>query len=127
MKITTYSPRITHISWGKIEVDGQQHFKDAKCFPGGSRTWDWKETGTQHSPGIQPADIQELLEKGITCLILSKGMLERLQVCPETLQLLKNLDISVHVRQTKEAVELYNKLRETFASIAVGGLFHSTC
>ena len=34
------SPHITHISWGKIEVDGTTRFKEAKCFPSGSRAWD---------------------------------------------------------------------------------------
>jgi hypothetical protein len=24
----------------------------------------WRETGTEHSPGIQPADVQELLDRG---------------------------------------------------------------
>ena len=29
----------------------------AKLYPGGARAWDWRETGTRHRPGIQPADI----------------------------------------------------------------------
>jgi hypothetical protein len=40
------SPRITHVSWGHLEVEGGRRFKDAKLFPGGSREWDWRETGT---------------------------------------------------------------------------------
>jgi hypothetical protein len=39
------SPRITHLSWGRIEVEGGRGFKDAKLWPGGGRAWDWKETG----------------------------------------------------------------------------------
>jgi hypothetical protein len=124
MKQSIESPRITHLDWGQVEVDGQRLFKDAKCFPGGSRAWDWGKTGTHHVPGIQPSDVKELLEQGATCVVLSTGVFERLQVCTETFQLLKNLDIPVHVRQTRKAVELYNQLRETEA---VGGLFHSTC
>ena len=58
------SPRIAEISWGHIEVEGVGRFKDAKLYPGGARAWDWRETGTDHVPGIQPADIQELLERG---------------------------------------------------------------
>jgi len=34
----------------------------AKLFPGGLREWDWRETGTRHVPGIQHADVQELIE-----------------------------------------------------------------
>ncbi len=124
MKQQLNAPRITYLSWGKIEIDGQRHFKDAKCFPGGSRAWDWRETGTQHVPGIQPADVKELLEHGATCLVLSTGFHGRLNIGADTFQQLKDLNIPVYVRQTEEAVALYNKLRETKP---VGALFHSTC
>ena len=83
------SPSITHLSWGRLEVEGYGPFKDAKVFPGGSREWDWNETGTRHVPGIQPTDVEELLEHGAAVVILSKGIYERLQVCRETLKMLK--------------------------------------
>ena len=118
------SPRITHLSWGRMEVDDARSFKDAKLFPGGAREWDWRETGTAHVPGIQPADVEELLEHGATAVVLSKGILERLQVCPETLRMLKERGVPAHVLQTEEAVRFYNELR---ANERVGGLFHSTC
>ena len=118
------SPLITHFSWGRLEVEGDRRFKDAKLFPGGSREWDWRETGTDHVPGIQHADVEELLEHGAKVVVLSKGINERLQVCSETLEMLKQRGIDFYVLQTEQAVELYNKLR---ASSAVGGLFHSTC
>jgi len=125
MKTALQSPRITHFSWGQIEVDGQDSaFKDAKLFPGGAREWDWRETGTRHVPGIQPADIEELLENGAEVVILSRGIDKRLQVCPETLQMLNERNVASHFLQTEEAVQLYNKLRE---NKRVGGLFHSTC
>jgi hypothetical protein len=120
-----YAPKITHISWGRMEVEGHEKpFRDAKLYPGGGREWDWSETGTEHVPGIQPTDVEELIEKGANAVILSKGMYERLQVCPETLQLLKDRNISTYVLQTEEAVRLYNKLRN---DRSVGGLFHTTC
>ena len=52
-------------------------------------------------------------------------MLLQLQTCDETLQLLAEKGIEVHVRETKEAAKLYNDLAASGA--AVGGLFHSTC
>lgn len=119
------SPKITHLSWGQIQVVGQSTpFKDAKVFPGGAREWDWNETGTHHVPGIQPADVQELLENGAEVIVLSKGMNERLQVASETLELLREKDVPVHVLQTEEAVQEFNKLSQ---GRPVGGLFHSTC
>jgi hypothetical protein len=118
------SPRIGHLSWGRLEVDGYEAFKDAKLYPGGAREWDWRETGTRHIPGIQPADVAELVERGAEVVVLARGIDERLQVCPETLALLKNRGIPAHVLPTEDAVRLYNQLA---ASHPVGGLFHSTC
>ena len=118
------SPRILHLSWGRLEVEGHPPFKDAKLYPGGARAWDWRETGTRHTPGIQPADVQELLDHGARVVVLSKGMHERLGVCPQTLRFLEARGVAVHILQTEQAVRLYNRLREREA---VGGLFHSTC
>lgn len=124
MKVTMPSPRIIHISWGRMEVEGVGSGKDFKLYPGGGREWDWRETGTQHVPGIQPSDIEELLDHGAEVVVLSKGMQERLHVSPESLQMLRQRGITVHVEETRRAVEVYNDLamRER-----VGGLFHSTC
>ena len=121
---TPNSPRISRLSWGRIEVEGHPPFKDAKVFPGGARAWDWDETGTRHTPGIQPVDVLELIEHGAKAVVLSIGIWERLQVCPETLEVLANNGIEVEVLQTEAAVESFNKLRER---VPVGGLFHSTC
>jgi hypothetical protein len=118
------SPRITALAWGKIEVEGAGTFKDAKLFPGGAREWDWCETGMEHTPGIQPADIRELLDHGATTVVLSQGMLKRLRICPETLELLKQQGVSAHILPTQDAVDLYNHLRKTEQ---VAGLFHTTC
>jgi hypothetical protein len=118
------SPRIMALAWGKLEVEGAGTFRDAKLFPGGVREWDWRETGTEHTPGIQPADVRELLDHGATTIVLSQGMLKRLGICPETLELLKRQGVSVHVLPTEDAVSLYNDLRKTEQ---VAGLFHTTC
>ena len=112
------------LAWGKIEVEGAGTFRDAKLFPGGAREWNWRETGTEHSPGILPADVRELLDRGATTIVLSQGMLKRLRICPETLELLKQQGASVHMLPTQDAVDLYNHLRETEQ---VAGLFHTTC
>ncbi len=118
------SPRITHISWGRIDVESLGSGRDFKLFPGGGREWDWSETGTHHVPGIQPADVQELLEHGTRVIILTRGMELVLQTCPETLRMLREMGITYYVEETRAAVELYNRLAPTEA---VGGLFHSTC
>ncbi|WP_219504286.1 Mth938-like domain-containing protein [Nonomuraea ceibae] len=118
------SPLITQISWGRTVVEGLGEGKDFKLYPGGGRHWDWNETGTRHTPGIQPADVQELLKNGSQTIVLSRGMRLVLQTCPETLDLLMEKGVEIYVEETTAAVERYNALA---ATIPVGGLIHSTC
>ena len=118
------SPRIARCRWGRIEVEGCGDFKDAKLYPGGARQWDWRETGTEHVPGIQPDDVAELLDHGATVVVLSTGMLGRLRITPEVIRLLDDRGIERHELPTREAVKLYNALA---AERPVGGLFHTTC
>jgi hypothetical protein len=121
----TRSPRIKHLVWGKMEVEGLATARDVKLWPGGGRPWDWRETGTHHVPGIQVADLEELLDHGARIVVLSRGMDLVLPTCPETLEHLKALGIQSHVLETKEAARIYNELAKR--GEAVGGLFHSTC
>lgn len=119
------SPRVTRLSWGRLEVEGREEpYKDAKLWPGGSRAWDWGETGTEHIPGIQPEDVDELVLNGAGRVILSRGMMRRLRVQDRTLEWLKERGVEAEVLPTREAVERYNELagREP-----VGALIHSTC
>ena len=119
------SPKIKQVSWGRLEVEGRaEPYKDAKLFPGGSREWNWRETGTNHVPGIQQTDVQELLDHGAEIVVLSRGMKECLEVPRETLEFLKGQQIPAHVLPTVDAANLYNQLAE---KEPVGGLFHATC
>ena len=118
------SPQITKLSWGKIEIGGNQEFKDVKLFPGGCREWNWHETGTQHSPGIQYSDVQELLDNGANTVILSRGVLGRLKVSKELIDKLVSDGIIAHILKTKKAAKLYNELLKTEK---VGALVHTTC
>jgi hypothetical protein len=125
MQTSNCSPRIKNVSWGRLEVEGEvEPYKDAKLFPGGSCEWNWRETGTSHKPGIQIADVQELVDHGASVVVLSRGMAECLHVPRETLDFLNERQITVHVLPTQHAAALYNKLAQTEP---VGGLFHTTC
>src|SRR5206468_8971525 len=111
--------------WGRTGVGGRgRALQGCKVFPGGSREWNWRDSGTEHSPGIQPADVQELLDHSAKIVVLSRGMKKCLHVPRETLDFLKEREIAAHVLPTAEAVRLYNQLAETEP---VGGLFHTTC
>lgn len=121
---TTQSPQIERLQWGTVTLAGGKRFKDVKLFPGGARAWDWGETGTRHSPGIQFADVRELLDHGAEVVVLSQGQIGRLKVAKATLRALEERGLEVHVQPTRQAVETYNRLRR---ESAVGALIHSTC
>uniref|UniRef100_A0A8I3WMN9 Adipogenesis associated Mth938 domain containing n=1 Tax=Callithrix jacchus TaxID=9483 RepID=A0A8I3WMN9_CALJA len=61
------SPEIASLSWGQMKVQGSNTtYKDCKVWPGGSRTWDWRETGTEF-----PSSTVEYLKKhGIDVQVL---------------------------------------------------------
>lgn len=121
------TPKVQDLSWGQVTVQeaGQQHqYRDAKLWPGGSRNWDWNETGTSHTPGIQVADVRELVDNGADHVILSKGQNNRLQVKSDTLDWLEEQGVEVDVMESNNAVEAYNNLA---GEENVGALIHSTC
>jgi hypothetical protein len=107
-----------------MEVEGLGVGKDFTLYPGGGRQWDWSQTGTRHVPGIQPADVEELLARGATTVVLSRGMDQQLQIDPATLTYLDTRSVEVRVLETRDAVKIYNELAE---ASPVGGPFHSTC
>jgi hypothetical protein len=112
------------VKWGEVSVDGVAKFKDAKVFPDSVEEWDWDVTGTRHSPGIQPDDVEDLVDAGAQAVVLSRGMQLRLSVMPETLKYLEARGIEVHVAETLEAVEIYLRLAGVKPT---GALIHSTC
>ncbi|MGD8458592.1 MAG: MTH938/NDUFAF3 family protein [Anaerolineales bacterium] len=124
MESNLRSPKINELKWGYIEVDGFGEFKDVKLYPGGARSWNWTETGTEHIPGIQYADVEELLEHGAQVIVISQGIYGRLKIQEDTLTKLGQRGITTHVLKTKAAKKLYNEL---CVDTPVGGLFHSTC
>lgn len=122
------SPKISSIEWGHIEVESTRKnkaYKDAKLFPGGSKAWDWNETGTAHWVGIQPADVDDLLEHGTEILILSRGYHKHLRINQKTIDKLEDLEIQYMILPTDDAVDEYNRLADS--GKPVGALIHSTC
>jgi hypothetical protein len=119
------SPEVRASGWGQVEVEGLGRLRDAKLWPGGGRAWDWNETGTQHHPGIQPADVEELLEHDPEIVVLSRGRQLRLETCPETLSQLEVRHIEVVQDETGAAIEIYNRLAAEGRRVAA--LLHTTC
>lgn len=122
------SPIISNSRWGELEIsiEGKaETVKDARLYPGGYRSWDWNEHGTSHGGGIQPGELDELLEHGTEYLVLSKGHYERLSINEETLNRLDKLGVEYDILPTPKAIEKYNQMAQE--GKAVGALMHSTC
>ena len=107
---TEGSPKVLNDTWGELVIDGLGNLSDAKLWPGGGREWDWTETGTHHHPGIQPADLEELLTHQPEVVVLSRGRELRLEACPESLTLLRSHGIEVIFEETSVAISRYNDL-----------------
>lgn len=122
--MTGTSPLVHQLDWGRITTEAGV-FRDAKLWPGGGRDWDWNETGTSHVPGVQPADVAELLDRGATVVVLSQGQQQRLQVSDEALAAVREHGAHPEVLATRPAVARYNELAR--AGQAVAALLHSTC
>lgn len=119
------SPLVVADGWGYIEIEGLGRFRDAKVWPGGGRAWDWRETGTEHRPGIQPADVDELVEHELDFVVLGCGRQGRLGVCAETMALLQRHGVQAVRDETAGALETYQALAAEGRRVA--GLFHTTC
>jgi hypothetical protein len=119
------SPRIEKIEWGEMIVEGFGSGRDFKLYCGGGREWDWSETNTHHDPGIQLADVQELLDAGAKTIVLSPGMQLVLRACPDVFDHLRQRSVRFFMEETRVAVKIYNEL--AIQGEPVGGLFHSTC
>jgi hypothetical protein len=89
------------------------------------REWDWEETGTRHNPGIQPADVEELLGTNPEVVVLSKARERRLKTCQETIRLLQENEVTVVREETSVAIAEYNRLAQS--SRRVAALIHITC
>jgi len=121
---TDYGPVITNFRWGHIGDSAGRTFKDARLYPCGAAEWDWRKTGTRHVPGIQIADVEDLLSTRPQTVILTRGVELALQVPDRTVQFVQNAGPSVLVLQTEAAVAEYNRRVRTERVVAI---VHSTC
>lgn len=118
------SPSIKDLEWGRVHTEIGD-FRDSKLWPGGGRGWDWNETGTHHSPGVQVADVRELVENGSRIVIIGCGQSQRLEVLDETREWLEDQGSALEILESSRAADRYNALCTKGA--AVGALIHSTC
>ncbi|MQB02061.1 MAG: hypothetical protein GEU78_17665 [Actinobacteria bacterium] len=118
------SPTIEATSWGSVRTSIGT-FRDVKLWPGGGRGWDWTESGTHHSPGVQPADVGELFDHGAEVVVIGRGRDVRLGVTEEARLAAEEAGVRIEAFETTAAVTRYNELAS--GTVAVGALIHSTC
>jgi hypothetical protein len=122
--VTLDNVSIIGFRWGQIIDSSARVFKDARLFPGGAEEWDWGKTGTRHRPGIQVADLMDLVATKPDVVILSRGVDLVLQVPQATIDFARSHAAIVLVLQSEEAVAEYNR---RITSERVVALIHSTC
>lgn len=124
MAVTLDNLSIDSFRWGQIVDSSGRAFKDARLFPGGAEEWDWRRTGTRHDPGIQVADLSDLLATKPDVVILSRGVNLVLQVPQATIDCARSYAATVLVLQSEQAVAEYNR---RISKERVVALLHSTC
>src|SRR5437764_581819 len=106
---TMANVEIASFRWGQIIDATGRTYKDARLFPGGVEEWNWRKTGTRHQPGIQIADLEDLLATKPDVVILSRGVDLVLQVPQATIDFAQSHAASVLVLQSEQAVTEYNR------------------
>ena len=119
------APLVTDFSWGRIVVEGLGAGRDWQLWPRGGCPWDWRVHETGHWRGVAREDIEELVERGATTVIIGNGRFRRLRVSPVLIDEFAGRGIAVIVASTATAIARYNELAGN--GVSVGGLFHSTC
>ncbi|MBD3263768.1 MAG: hypothetical protein GF375_01540 [Candidatus Omnitrophica bacterium] len=112
---------IQEYSFGKIKVDGKTYKNDLIIFPDKILPGWWRKEG--HSLFLE--DLKEVLSYHPQVLIVGTGASGAMKVPQETKKFLREEGIEVISRDTREAVEIFNK--EIKKKKRAAGAFHLTC
>lgn len=112
--------KITHYSFGRIEINGKTYTSDVIIFPDRvDESW-WRKEG--HF--LQIDDLSDAVKEKPEIIIIGTGYYGVMKISDEALSFLTSKNIIVHVEKTDKAVELFNKIRSGKKVIA---LLHLTC
>jgi hypothetical protein len=112
--------RITHYSFGKIEIDGKTYTSDVIIYPEHVDSSWWRQEGHL----LQITDLKNIIVAKIPVLVIGTGFYGAMRVPKETLDYFKSNRIEVHVENTQMAVKLYNEISSKKPAIAA---LHLTC
>ena len=99
---------ITHYSFGRMVIDGQNHEGDLIVRPGISVN-SWLFDTESHD--VFPTDLEHLIDDSTTTLIIGTGYSGRANLTEETRTFINRLHakgVEVHVLPTGEAVKRFN-------------------
>jgi len=113
--------KITHYSFGKMIVNGNEYTSDLIILPDRIHQSWWRKEG--HSLCIE--DLTEIFKSDIDILVVGTGAYGRMRVSDEIINELKKKGIETYPEDTGKAVDLFNKLIEEGRKVA--GAFHLTC
>jgi hypothetical protein len=112
---------IDHYEFGSITINGKTYNSDVIVTPDKVIDNWWREEGHE----IAPIDIEDVLDEGHRVMVVGTGMSGEVKVLTETKDLIKSKGIQLVIKNTSEAVKIYNKFEEQ--GVDVVGLFHLTC
>lgn len=111
--------RITHYSFGRIEIDGIEHTRDVIILPERVVGNWWRKVG--HSLVLD--DLSDVLDELPGHLIIGRGAYGRLTPDPATIEELERRGTIIEVLDTGDAIKRYDQLDRAEAAAAL----HLTC
>lgn len=113
-------PEINTYHFGMIKINGKSYHKDVIILPGGVIN-NWRRK-TGHV--LMPVDMTDIFNSVPELLIIGQGAYNRMEISPETVNLIKNTGLDCIALPTDKACDLYNqecKRRRVAAAL------HLTC
>jgi hypothetical protein len=104
-----------------IRIGGKTYHQDLKIIDGEVKHNWWRGRGHR----LDPADIDDILSARPQTLVIGTGYAGAMRVPAATLSAISDRGIRVIAEPTPQAVQTFNRLAETAATIA--GAFHLTC
>ncbi|HMA67564.1 MAG TPA: MTH938/NDUFAF3 family protein [Desulfosalsimonadaceae bacterium] len=112
---------IEQYTFGKIVIDGESYTDDLKIAGGRILPGWFRKSGHR----VEPEDAADMLAEEPEVLILGKGEPGRMSASPALVELLRQKQIKLIEKPTKEAASLFNELHSQGKNVAAG--FHLTC
>lgn len=113
--------KIGDYSFGKVDIDGEEHTEDLIVYPDHvEKDW-WRKEG--HS--IHKEDIDGIIENPPDIFVVGKGSNGRLRLLPETRRALENKGVEVVCKRTQRACKEFNKFVDEGKEVVAA--LHLTC